>query len=289
MGLVGVDPPTVDTAPGSYYQRLVMHHSAPESTRPTLGGFSLSACSAALMLALLAPGPLAAEPAATPYRPTISNPAELPEPGWLDAELGWQYVAKGANVRRHSMPYLLKFAFNEDFGLLLGGDSYVSQVEQKDSSANDGFGSVSGFAKARFEVNETSVFGLELGAAHQSFEGGTADFIANGIYSQDMGPVRLDANLSFSRLGVIDDGEGRYPVGWAVALGFPIAGQWGGAIEFAGSYRRGADPFAQFLATANYTWHPRVVFDFGVATGLTSASQDITVFAGVTALLWQVF
>jgi len=34
-------------------------------------------------------------PTATPYRPTVSNPATLSEPGWLEMELGWQTTKSG--------------------------------------------------------------------------------------------------------------------------------------------------------------------------------------------------
>jgi hypothetical protein len=41
--------------------------------------------------ALLSNAPVKAEeePSVTPYRPTVSNPAALPEPGWLDVEIGF--------------------------------------------------------------------------------------------------------------------------------------------------------------------------------------------------------
>src|SRR5437016_3240382 len=35
------------------------------------------------------------EPAATPYRPSVSTPAALSEPGWLEGELGWQRTSGG--------------------------------------------------------------------------------------------------------------------------------------------------------------------------------------------------
>jgi hypothetical protein len=236
---------------------------------------------------------LADEPAeevrATPYRPTISNPAELPVPGWVETELGWQLTHGGENKDRHSMPYLLKFAMNEDWGVLVGGDGYVNQVETKQSILTEGFGNVALFLKRRAALTETSVFGLEVGAAHQTLDGGQFDYIANAIFSQDIGLFRLDTNVSATYLGGTEPGEDRWVVGWASALGFPIADQWGGAIEFSGFHRSGTPEFAQFLATVNYTYHPRVVFDAGAATGIMNSSYDWTVFAGVTVLLFQVF
>ncbi|RMH31244.1 MAG: hypothetical protein D6690_16835 [Nitrospirae bacterium] len=69
-------------------------------------------------LPVLAP---AEELQATPYRPTISNPAALPIPGILELEAGWQFLEEQtADAHRHSVPFLLKYAFTERVGLLLG-------------------------------------------------------------------------------------------------------------------------------------------------------------------------
>jgi hypothetical protein len=66
------------------------------------------------------------EATATPYRPTISNPAELSEPGWLELELGWQRISGGSDKRRDSMPLTAKLAFSDDWGVLVGTEARVS-------------------------------------------------------------------------------------------------------------------------------------------------------------------
>jgi len=46
----------------------------------------------------------------TPYRPTVSNPAQLPAAGQLELELGGMKSQPGAQAddrRRGSLPYLL--------------------------------------------------------------------------------------------------------------------------------------------------------------------------------------
>ena len=50
---------------------------------------------ATLMLAAASCANAEGEPAATPYRPSVSTPATLSEPGWLEMELGVQRVQGG--------------------------------------------------------------------------------------------------------------------------------------------------------------------------------------------------
>src|SRR3954451_19190933 len=63
---------------------------------------------------------------ATPYRPTVSNPADLPVPGHFEWEAGGYDERDPGDARHFSVPYLLKYAFTEDIGVLVGGESLVA-------------------------------------------------------------------------------------------------------------------------------------------------------------------
>jgi len=54
----------------------------------------------------------AEEPEATPYRPTVSNPAALPVPGMPEIELGGLHTSGGSEQQRDGVPFLAKYAFN---------------------------------------------------------------------------------------------------------------------------------------------------------------------------------
>ena len=63
----------------------------------------------------------------TAYRPSVSNPADLPTPGQLELEFGGLHEKKGS-ARNDSLPYLFKLAFTREWGVLLGGDAQEGDV-----------------------------------------------------------------------------------------------------------------------------------------------------------------
>src|SRR5664279_5250498 len=77
---------------------------------------------AALALAATAPACVAAdddanaEPSTTPYRPSVSTPAALSAPGWLEIEAGFEHDHAGAGMR-DSVPATFKLAFSPDWGV----------------------------------------------------------------------------------------------------------------------------------------------------------------------------
>jgi len=231
----------------------------------------------------------------TPYRPTLSNPAQLPIPGYLEVEMGWQSLKdKATDDHRHSVPYLVKFAFTDRVGLLVGGEAVVVNDREIGSSVA-GFGDLTPLLKLNFPLpSETaSAFGLEVGAklptAPSTIGSQHTNYIATGIYSLSRGPLGVDLNLGYTRLGDAPSGTGKDRVFWAASAGYAITPRWGMGGEFAGTARQSVKPFAQFLAFTNYVVAPRVVADTGRAFGLNGASQEWTAFAGLTILVGKVF
>ena len=269
--------------------------------QPRIGAMSLDGCTAAvkraavcanLILAFGIPGHAAEEPSATPYRPTVSNPADLPLPGWLEFEVGGLRAKGGELARRDSFPYLFKLAFTPDWGLLLGGEAHVAQIDF-DGNRLGGAGDTQLFLKRRFAVNDESAFGVEAGLKVPTAKGGIGsekrDYILNGIYSRELGPYHLDLNVSVTRLGAIGENEGRVLRGWAAGLSRELNDRWTFGAEVSGTTRHGVSDTAQFLVAASYGYSKRVVFDAGAAFGLNRASPDWALFAGVTVLLGRLW
>lgn len=244
-----------------------------------------------LMALLLVAGNVFAgeEPTATPYRPTISNPAELSAPGWLELEAGWLDNHSGGN--RKSVPYLAKLAFNEDWGVMVGGEAWIRDLSGPDCT---GSGDTSLTLKHRIPTGDDSQnFGFEAGVklptARNGLGSGKSDYTVNGIYSLDFAESwRLDANLGVTRLGGRESGIGRVSSLWALALSTAV-NDWTLAGEVSGTHQAGVSDSTQWLAAASYAITPRLVLDGGVSLVHQAQSDDHMLFLGATWLANRLF
>jgi hypothetical protein len=253
------------------------------------------ACCAFATLALCAGAWADEAPSVTPYRPSVSTPAALSAPGWLEIEAGVQHSrAKDDPLRRDSLPYTLKLAFTPDWGVRVGGDAWVRETATNGSRLS-GSGDTWLVLKRRSAVDDASAFGLELGAKAPTARGGLgsghADWGINGIYSADLaGAWHTDLNLNTTRLGGLPDpGVSRWQQGWAASLSRSLSDQWGVTGELSGTRQRGADSSSQLLVAASYALSRRIALDAGASKGLNRASGDWAVFTGITFLAWRVF
>lgn len=237
-------------------------------------------------------------PRVVPYRPSVSTPADLSAPGWLEGEFGaLRLKSRGENaaaLRRDSLPYSLKLAFSPDWGVRIGGELGVRQLGA-DGTRETGFGDTAVVLKRRLAIDEDSAFGIELGANAQTAKrglgtgSGKADYSATGIYSKDAGPWHTDLNLGATRFGAVDSGESRVQTAAAASLSRAFGERWGLVGEFSGTRQHGAPSTAQFLSAVNYSLSKSAVIDFGGARGLNHASPKWAVFVGATVLLGKVF
>jgi hypothetical protein len=232
------------------------------------------------------------EPGAVPYRPTVSTPAALSAPGYVELELGWQRISGGGLARYDSTPYTLKLAFTPDWGVRFGGDG-VARAVDVDGSKVSGLADSAVVLKRRFPIDDAAAFGLEGGAKFSSGKrelgSGSTDYAMTGIYSADLGAYHTDLNVTATRLGSVDPGQGRMQLLWAGALSHALDEHWGIAGEFSGTRRSGTASTAQFLAAVSYNVSPRMVLDAGASRGLNAAAPDWSLFAGITIRLGKVF
>lgn len=233
----------------------------------------------------------AEEPAASPYRPSVSAPATLSAPGWLEVEMGGLRLKEG-DARRDTLPYSLKLAFSPDWGIRIGGEAGV-RARAVDGSTVSGFGDTSLIAKYRLSIDDASAYGIEAGfkspTARDELGSGKSDALFNFIFSADEGKYHLDVNLSPTRLGLVDARQSRWQTGWAVAMSRSLDENWSVVGEFSGTRQRGAPSTSQFLAAASYAPNRRTVFDAGMAKGLTSDATDLSLFFGVTYLAARIW
>ncbi|WP_256735127.1 transporter [Variovorax sp. dw_954] len=225
----------------------------------------------------------------TPYRPSVSTPAQLPFPGQLELELGGQ--GTGGASRRGNLPYLFKLAFNNEWGLLVGGDAYI--WSRGDDGRFEGVGDTNVTLKRAWVVDKETAFGLEfnvkLPTAKDPLGSGKADYDVNAIYSQDFGPVHMDANMNLTQLGLVDPGSSRTQLGGASAFSVNLSKHWGMLGEVSGTHRAGADNGLQLLCALTFSPSKTLTFDMGLSRALRPRPATTSLFAGVVlplARLW---
>ncbi|MFZ6753521.1 transporter [Undibacterium sp. Dicai25W] len=223
-----------------------------------------------------------ADDGVVPYRPTVSNPAQLSSPGQLELEFGG-LSAKTSDVSRGSLPYLLKLAFNENWGVLLGGEALVRNANN--GAVDRGFGDTTATLKRAFLISESNALGLEFNVksptANTAIGTGKVDYGINGIVSHDFGKIDIDLNLNVTHLGGTDALEGAVQTGWAGSLSYTVDDKWQLDLEVSGTKRRLVPNTAQFLAAVSHSPTKRMTVDIGIVKGLNPSSPDWAIFTGI--------
>src|SRR6187455_2500717 len=239
---------------------------------------SAVARAAALLSIVAAFAAAAAEddgPSVVPYRPSVSTPAALSAPGWLEVESGFTHEHAGAGVRRDSVPVTLKLAFTPDWGVRIGADAWVQRRDESGERAT-GSGDTAIIVKRRFAVDDESAFGLEGGGTLPSSRhglgsgSGKPDWVLNAIYSADFGAWHTDLNAAATRLGASDAGAARTLLLGAASLSRSLDAHWGVVGEVSGTARHGAESARQLLVATSYSVSKRLVVDAGAARTLRS-------------------
>ena len=249
-----------------------------------------------LLLLPFAAAALAADdaPSTTPYRPSVSTPAALSAPGWLEIEAGWQHDRIDGGTRRDSVPLTLKLAFDEDWGIRLGNEVWVRQ-RAGGAERRSGFGDTGFVVKRRFGIDDDQAFGLEAGVVVPTGRSGIGsgsgkpDYAVNAIYSADFGAWHTDINVLASRLGQADPGAARTQWLFAASLSRQLDDRWGVVGELAGTRQSGAADSRQLLLAASYTLSKRTTLDAGAARGIRPGDSAWSAFAGFTWLATRLF
>ena len=231
------------------------------------------------------------EAGVSPYRPSVSSPAQLPLAGQLELELG-VLRNKTDNTSRDSTPYLFKLAFNKEWGILIGGESYVATRDEI-AHKEKGVGDTSIVLKRAFILDDRTAMGLEFGTklatAKDTIGSGKTDYTVNGILSKDLGALHFDGNLNLTHLGLHEEGAATNLLGWAASFSLPLADKWQVIGEPSGTHQNGKPSSTQILTALAYSPSKKLTIDFGVSKGLNKTSQGYAIFAGLVmpiAQLW---
>jgi hypothetical protein len=231
-------------------------------------------------------------PAVVPYRPSVATPADLPAPGWPELEAGLQWAKGGDTARSQSSPVTFKLAWNESWAVLIGTDAYDWQRDFDGSTAHSG-GDTTLALKYRLPVDDHLALGAELGVAlptaRPPIGTGRTDWGFIAIASFDYPGVHVDVNGTGTRLGAVDEGQGQWQGGWAVAASHPLDERFGITGEVSSLVQRGTSAQTQGLVALNYNVSRALVLDVAVAAGLSRSSPDWQLMAGMTVRLGHWF
>lgn len=229
---------------------------------------------------------VAAEPSATPYRPSVASGSTVSAAGYFELESGFQNAKNKDGSAQFNVPWLLKYGINDHLGVSVGGDAFLSVDDGAGNKINGvGDGLIS--ARLLHPLNADHILGFEttvkIPMAKEPPGSGRTDYLINGIYGVDMGDYHADLNLSYIRLGV-DDGDGQNRNGWAAAVSRAWGENGGLTLEFSGVHYRAAPDTSQFLIAYAYKISRQLVVDVGAAQGLNNNPLKQSVFTGFTYL-----
>jgi hypothetical protein len=231
-------------------------------------------------------------PAVVPYRPSVATPADLPAPGWPELEAGMQWAKGGDTARSQSSPTTFKLAWNESWAVLIGTDAYDWQRAYDGSTAHSG-GDTTLTLKYRLPVNDNLAFGAELGVAlptaRPPIGTGRTDWGFNTIASFDYPGVHVDVNAAGARLSAVEEGQGPWQGGWAVAASHSLNERFGLTGEVSGIVQHGTSAQTQGLVALNYNVSHALVLDIAVAAGMSRSAPDWQLMAGMTVRLGHWF
>ena len=233
------------------------------------------------MQAVGAPDPHSAQP----ERPTVATHAYTVAPGWIELEAGVQRQQEGALADRLAVPVLVKVGLSTRLQLDLAP---AWQRENQGGRAQSGVTDFLMGIKWRLADDAPAIgafaiqagVSLPTGSADSGRGSGKAAVNVLLISSHWIGPVSLDINAGYTRLGGESATTPRDSTVWTAAAAFPVAGRVGWAAELYGypgtGGPNGQPPVVAVLTGPNLSVSPSLVLDAGVIL-------DVARFGGTAA------
>jgi hypothetical protein len=228
--------------------------------------------------------------AARPERPTVATHAYAVAPGYVELEAGFQRQQEGAQANRIAVPILVKIGLGERVQLdLAPGLLRDAQGGRAQSGITDFLVGVkwrlTDDAPAIGAFALQAIVSLPTGSPESGRGSGKAAVNLLAISSRQLGPVALDINAGYTRLGGESEVAPRNSTLWTVSTGFPVAARVGWVAEVFGyPGTRGPSgelPVVAFLTGPSVALGPSVVLDAG-ATFNVLRFGGTAVYAGLT-------
>ena len=229
-------------------------------------------------------------PEANPGRPTVSTPATLTPPGYLQFESGFTGAANSPELSsRYSFNEIMKLSVIQRLELVASAEPIVHSTAggTTGNSAGEVFVGAQGVLYRGEDARPT----LAVSYFHRAYDGPAPEFDVGSptnsflvLGSGDIKGFHYDANAFFTEL--VQESVRRAQFGQSLSISrvffknFTVAGEiWHFTQPFLRSNAVGN------LWAVSYTARKNLVFDVGFNHGLTSTSTRWEVFAGFTYLL----
>jgi hypothetical protein len=228
-------------------------------------------------------------PSANPARPTVSTPATLTPPGYVQFETGFLAAWNSPGVTwQSSFNEVVKVALNRRVQVLASLEPYA-YTRADPLSGNDpggvalGVQAVVHHGEGPRPTVALSYFRQVYGGTAPDLDIGSFENSATLLVSADVKGFHYDTNYLFNE---VVSGARRAQFGQTLSISHPLSGKFG----LSGEIWHFTQPFLRSRAVGNlwalnYNARKNLVFDAGFQRGLTSTSAHWEIFIGFTYLL----
>lgn len=227
-----------------------------------------------------------------PSRPGVANPAEIPEPGVLQLEFGYDSNFRSEDIRdAHSTPLTLRFSAAKRLLLEVNFDGFKSETDELTRERASGVGDTRvGFQFVALEEGEQRpalAFAyyakIPTADAGKGLGTGRFDHKLVGLLSKKVGEADVDFNVAYLLVG--KEGEPGWEHGGqgALSISRDFKNNFGFEAELSGQSHDDIQPRGVFaLGALRYHVSRRLSFDAGARFGLNPEASRFGLFAGMT-------
>ncbi|HEY2026870.1 MAG TPA: transporter [Gemmatimonadaceae bacterium] len=175
--------------------------------------------------------------AVQPERPTVATHAHTVAPGYVEIEAGTQGQSAGDGSRSYFAPIVTKVGLTSHLQLNL-----VTPASLGGAGQSAGVGDVGIGVKWRL-LDDHPLLGdfailpfvkLPTGSLARGTGSGTTDVGVTLISSYELGPVSMDLNVGYTRIGASSDASASDAGLWTASFGLPVAGRLSWVAELFG-------------------------------------------------------
>ena len=268
-----------------------------------MSGRSIVTCTiAAVMLAMLVPtlafaqerDSTKAEPddprAVQPERPTVATHAHTVAPGYVEFEVGVQGDHVGDGSRAWGAPVVTKVGLGSHLQLNVSTPVFFAAPSHASGRGDAAIGIKWRILDRHPLLGDFALLPavkLPTGSAVDGTGSGSTDLSITVISSYEFGPVAMDLNAIYTRLGSTNDAQASDDALWTASFGTQVAGPFGYVVELFGHPTidgSGTPSSVALLTGPTFLADRTFAIDVGIITRLRGEIPN-SIYAGV---VWNV-